>query len=100
MGYTSHHSFQHPDGTIDMQHAVQVRHNVKAAATRRVVGIGSAIFRVSTGPSKTLLGFPIVAIALIIGATSFLSACSTTGPITSSKSSPHPMSGFSVRGDF
>ena len=100
MGHTSSHSFRHFDGTIDMQRAIQAGHDAKAIALRKSIAIGAGIFRACTGRSRILPGFPIVALALVIGATSYLSACSATGPSISTTSPGHPMAAFSVRGDF
>jgi hypothetical protein len=100
MDHSSPHSFRHTDCTIDMQRAIQAEHDAKAAATRKIVGLGFGIFRACTGRSLALPGFPIVASVIVVGATSFLSGCSATGPTTSTKSTQHPMNNFSVRGDF
>jgi hypothetical protein len=100
MDHSSPHSFRHTDGTIDMQRAIQAEHDANAAATRKIVGLGYGIFRACTGRSRALPGFPIVALAIIVGATNFLSGCSTTGPTTSTKSTLHLMNNFSVRGGF
>lgn len=100
MSQSLHHSFRHFDGTIDMRSAIQAGHDAKAVALRKSAAFGAGIFRACMGRSRALPGFPIVALALIIGAASYLSACSTTGPSISTKSPEHPMSAFSVRGDF
>ena len=83
-----------------MQCAIQTGHDAKAIALHKSVAFGGGIFRACTGQSRVLPGFPIVALALVIGAISYLSACSTTGPSIGTKSPEHPMSVFSVRGDF
>lgn len=100
MSYTSPFSFQHSGGTINIQRAIQAGRDAKAFAMHNAVDFDAVILRACTGRSKVFPGFPIVALALIVGAVSFLSACSATGPITSTKSAQHQMVGFSVRGDY